>query len=60
MATKTEGLIIRMSPPVREILTRAAHTDHRPLGNFLVPAGLIYAKQVLGDEYMEVSDGGEE
>ena len=54
MATKTERLIIRMTPPVRELLARAAHADHRPLGNFLVHAGLVYAKEVLGSEYAEV------
>jgi uncharacterized protein (DUF1778 family) len=54
--TKSERLIIRFSPPVREILTRAAHADHRPLGNYLVHAGLIYAKGILGEEYKEVAD----
>jgi uncharacterized protein (DUF1778 family) len=56
MAQKTEKLLIRMSPPVKEILNRAAHADHRPLANFLVHAGLVYAKQILGDEYEEVEE----
>jgi uncharacterized protein (DUF1778 family) len=56
MATKTERLIIRMSPQVREVLVRAAHVDHRPLANFLVHAGLIYAKELLGNEYKEVPE----
>ena len=59
MPPKSEKLLVRMSPHVREILTRAAHADHRPLANFLVHAGLIYAKQLLGSEYEEVTEEGE-